>query len=203
GFRVAMRDLELRGTGNILGSEQSGHMLSIGYELYCKLVEETVAELRGEISEQERIPETDASIELGMAAYIPQSYISDEITRLAMYKRIASVRSDEDMMEISDELIDRFSDIPQATLNLMDIAYIHNMASRCGVTKLALQQGRIVLQFEESNCLATELLVKLMDEYGARISFFGGVKPRIALSLAKLSPAKESQKLLNYMIKFA
>ncbi len=203
GFRVAMRDLELRGAGNILGAEQSGHMLSVGYELYCKLVEEAVAELKGELSEQERIPETDASIELGIAAYIPQSYISDEITRLAMYKRIASIRSEEDMMEMSDELIDRFSDIPQATLNLMDIAYIHNMASGCGVSKLALQQGRIVLQFEESNCLAAELLVKLRDEYGSRISSFEGVKPRIALSLAKLSPAKESQKLLNYMINCA
>ncbi len=203
GFRVAMRDLELRGAGNILGAEQSGHMLSIGYELYCKLVEEIVAELKGEIPAQERLPEADASIELGIAAYIPQSYISDEMTRLAMYKSIASIRSEEDRIEISDELTDRFSDIPQVTSNLMDIAYIHNMASGCGISKLVLQQGRLVLQFAELNCLAPELFALLIDEYGSRLSVYGGVKPRIALSLAKLSPAKEAQKLLNYIIKFA
>ncbi|MBR6237051.1 MAG: transcription-repair coupling factor, partial [Firmicutes bacterium] len=135
GFRVAMRDLELRGAGNILGVEQSGHMLSIGYELYCRLVEEAAAELKGQKPEDAPI-KADTQVELGVSAYIPEKYISDELTRLAMYKRISAVSSEEDRLEAEGELIDRFGDPPAEAENLLDVALIRNIASSMGVQRV-------------------------------------------------------------------
>ena len=201
GFRVAMRDLELRGAGNILGVEQSGHMTSVGYELYCKLVDEAVRELQGTAAAVPKLS-SEASIELGLPAFIPESYIADEYTRLAMYKRIASVFSDEDKYEVMDELMDRFGDLPKPAQNLIDIAYIHNMASRCGVLKLALQQRKLVFLFEEKNCLGPELFAALMDDYGLRLTFFGGVQPRVTLVLDKAPATEEAEAILNTMYAF-
>jgi transcription-repair coupling factor (superfamily II helicase) len=106
GFHVAMRDLELRGAGNILGTEQSGHMLSIGYEMYCKLVEEVVNELQGK-TVPDSGPKADTSIELSIPAYLPETYISDELTRLSVYKRIALIRNLQDRSDMLDELLHR------------------------------------------------------------------------------------------------
>ena len=201
GFRVAMRDLELRGAGNILGVEQSGHMLSIGYELYCKLVEETMQELQGG-APAEAQPEADTSVELGIPAFLPESYVADELTRLSMYKRIAAITSEEDKFEVTDELLDRFGDLPKPAENLLDIAFIRYMASRCGVSKVALQHRKLVLLFEEKNCLGPELFAALLDDYGMRLTIYGGVEPRIALVLDKAPAAQEAEVILTTMLAF-
>ncbi|MBR4467257.1 MAG: transcription-repair coupling factor, partial [Clostridia bacterium] len=201
GFRVAMRDLELRGAGNILGVEQSGHMLSVGYELYCKLVEETVRELQGGAAEEAQ-PEADTSVELGIPAFLPESYVADELTRLSMYKRIASIASDDDKFEVTDELLDRFGDLPKPAQNLLDIALIRSMASRCGISKVALQHRKLVLLFEEKNCLGPELFAALMDDYGMRLTIYGGVEPRIALVLDKAPASREAEIILTTMLAF-
>jgi transcription-repair coupling factor (superfamily II helicase) len=201
GFRVAMRDLELRGAGNILGVEQSGHMLSVGYELYCKLVEETVRELQGGVPEEAQ-PEADTSVELGIPAFLPESYVADELTRLSMYKRIASITSDDDKYEVTDELLDRFGDLPRPAQNLLDIALIRSMASRCGISKVALQHKKLVLLFEEKNCLGPELFAALMDDYGLRLTIYGGVEPRVALALDKAPAAQEAEVILTTMLAF-
>ncbi|MBO4880209.1 MAG: transcription-repair coupling factor [Firmicutes bacterium] len=201
GFRVAMRDLELRGAGNILGVEQSGHMLSVGYELYCKLVEETVRELQGGMPEEAQ-PEADTSVELGIPAFLPESYVADELTRLSMYKRIASIASDDDKYEVTDELLDRFGDLPRPAQNLLDIALIRSMASRCGISKVALQHKKLVLLFEEKNCLGPELFAALMDDYGLRLTIYGGVEPRVALALDKAPAAQEAEVILTTMLAF-
>ncbi|MBP5750852.1 MAG: DEAD/DEAH box helicase, partial [Firmicutes bacterium] len=201
GFRVAMRDLELRGAGNILGVEQSGHMLSVGYELYCKLVEETVRELQGGAAEEAQ-PEADTSVELGIPAFLPESYVADELTRLSMYKRIASIASDDDKYEVTDELLDRFGDLPRPAQNLLDIALIRSMASRCGISKVALQHKKLVLLFEEKNCLGPELFAALMDDYGLRLTIYGGVEPRVALALDKAPAAQEAEVILTTMLAF-
>ena len=201
GFRVAMRDLELRGAGNILGVEQSGHMLSVGYELYCKLVEETVRELQGGVPEEVQ-PEADTSVELGIPAFLPESYVADELTRLSMYKRIASIASDDDKYEVTDELLDRFGDLPRPAQNLLDIALIRSMASRCGISKVALQHKKLVLLFEEKNCLGPELFAALMDDYGLRLTIYGGVEPRVALTLDKAPAAQEAEVILTTMLAF-
>ncbi|MCR4725242.1 MAG: transcription-repair coupling factor, partial [Clostridia bacterium] len=201
GFRVAMRDLELRGAGNILGVEQSGHMLSVGYELYCKLVEETVRELQGGATEEAQ-PEADTSVELGIPAFLPESYVADELTRLSMYKRIASIASDDDKFEVTDELLDRFGDLPKPAQNLLDIALIRSMASRCGISKVALQHRKLVLLFEEKNCLGPELFAALMDDYGMRLTIYGGVEPRVTLVLDKAPAQQEAEVILTTMLAF-
>ena len=184
GFKVAMRDLELRGAGNILGVEQSGHMLSIGYELYCKLVEEAVAEIRGQAPEEKPI-EADTQVELGISAFLPESYVADELTRLSMYKRISTILTDDDKLETEGELIDRFGDPPAEALNLLDIAMIRNRASRLGILRLVRQQSRLVLSFEQRNKLGPECFGRLMDAFGPRLMIYGGVEPRLSLTLAK------------------
>ena len=182
GFRVAMRDLELRGAGNILGVEQSGHMLNIGYELYCKLVDEAVAELKGE-APSERPIESDTAVEIGLSAFLPESYVSDELVRLDLYKRIASIYTDEDENEMLDELLDRFGDLPAEAGNLLSLAHIRNIASRCGIKKIVKQQNKIVLLFDDRNVLEPAVFANLMDVYGPALTIYGGLESRISLTL--------------------
>ena len=184
GFRVAMRDLELRGAGNILGVEQSGHMLSIGYELYCRLVEEAAAELKGQKPEEAPV-KADTQVELGVSAYLPEKYISDELTRLAMYKRISAVSTDADRLEAEGELIDRFGDPPAEAENLLDVALIRNVASGLGVSRVVRQQNKVLLEFEERNLLKPEAFAALMDSFGPALTIYGGTSPRISLVMKK------------------
>ena len=176
-------------------------MMSIGYELYCKLVEETVRELQGGAA-QETLPEADTSVELGLPAFLPETYVADELTRLSMYKRIAAITSEEEKFEVTDELLDRFGDLPKPAENLLDIALIRSMASRCGISKVALQQKKLVLLFEENNCLGPELFAALLDDYGMRLTIYGGVEPRIALVLEKEPVAREAEIILTTMLAF-
>ncbi len=199
GFKVAMRDLELRGAGNILGVEQSGHMLSIGYELYCKLVEEAVEELTGTAPEDTPL-EADTQIELGVSAYLPESYVSDEITRLEMYKKIASIASDEDREEIVDELLDRFGDVPGTADNLLDIAYLRNLASRCGISRIAKQQDKAVFLFEEKSLMDAQHMALLMDAFGPRLTIYGGSVPRIAFHLKGGAAQTECLKFVKCLL---
>lgn len=133
GFHIAMRDLEIRGAGNLLGTEQHGHMVNIGYELYCKLVDDAVRAIGGEIVNPDR---EETSVEIDVPAYIPPSYISDELLKIQMYKKIAAIRDSNDKEEIIDELIDRFGEIPQETLNLVDISHIRAMAEAIGIARI-------------------------------------------------------------------
>ena len=196
GFRVAMRDLEIRGAGNILGMEQSGHMISVGYELYCKLVEEVMSELRGDV-EKADLFSVDTSIEISTPAYLPETYIADELTRLSMYKRIASITNEAEKSEVIDELLDRFGDLPKEAENLLDIALIRHIASRLGINRVVLQQKKLVLLFEKENLLTPDIFAALMDAYGLRLTVYGGTEPRISLVLGKHSVVKEALMLLH------
>lgn len=196
GFRVAMRDLELRGAGNLLGVEQSGHMLSIGYELYCKLVDEAVRELKGELREDSEL-EADSAVELGVSAFLPEAYVADELTRLDMYKRIASVVTDEDRSEVYDELVDRFGDPPTEAYNLLDVAMIRNLASRMGVSKVVKQLSKVVFLFEERNALGPKEIAELYASYGNAITIYAGVEPRVSLVIGHSDAAKVSLEFLK------
>ena len=199
GFKLAMRDLELRGAGNLLGVEQSGHMLSIGYELYCKLVEEAVEELTGTAPKDKPL-EADTQVELSVSAYLPEEYVSDEITRLELYKKISSVSSDEERSDMVDELLDRFGDLPTPADNLLDIAYLRNLASRCGISKVAKQLDKAVFLFEEKSLMDARHMAVLMDEYGPRLTIYGGSVPRISLHLKGGSPQAECLKFVKLML---
>ena len=133
GFKVAMRDLEIRGAGNLLGTEQSGHMMNIGYELYCKMVDDAVRALQGEIVNDNK---EETSVEIPVSAFIPERYIENEALKLQMYKKIAAVRSYDDEDEILDELLDRFGDVPRETVNLVKLSHIRYLAEEMSVTRI-------------------------------------------------------------------
>lgn len=174
GFKVAMRDLEIRGAGNILGTEQHGHMMDIGYELYCKLVDDAVRALKGEVVNPDR---EEASIELNVTALIPDRYISDEVLKLQMYKKIANVETDTDEEEIIDELLDRFGDIPKDTMNLITVSRIRSMAEKLCITRIHEEGNKVLFHFAQDNGLKPEALAAVAAAYGPRVFIHGGVKP--------------------------
>lgn len=179
GFHIAMRDLEIRGAGNLLGTEQHGHMMNIGYELYCKLVDDAVRALGGEIVNPDR---EETSIELDVPAYIAETYISDEILKLQMYKKIAAIRDEEDEGEILDELIDRFGEPPTEVENLIKVSYIRAMAEKAGISRIHEEQRKIVFDFHERNQLTPERMAALSAEFGMGILIHAGVKPFIKIN---------------------
>ncbi len=132
GFKIALRDMEIRGAGNLLGAEQHGHLDAIGYDLYIKLLNDAVLEEKGEVKEER----PDCAVNLICDAFIPEKYVSSSTQRMELYKRIAMIETPEDRDDITDELYDRFGDIPRCTENLLDIAYIRAKAIKCGVLKI-------------------------------------------------------------------
>ena len=144
GFKIALRDLEIRGAGNLLGPEQHGHMEAIGYDLYCKIVDSAVREAKGE----ELPKDIDTVVEIPISANIPRSYIPRETERLSMYKRIAFISAQADVYDVQDELIDRYGDIPEEVQNLVFIALIKAEAQRAYVQRLMVRDGEIRIAFD-------------------------------------------------------
>lgn len=141
GFKIAMRDLEIRGAGNILGPQQHGHMAVIGYDLYVKMLNEAIRKVKGEVVQEE----IDVEVDLPVNAYIPDSYIDDEIIKIEMYKKIASIENEGDMNDIKDELADRFSDIPKSVNALISIAYIKTLCKQIGIEKIRMLKDEVIL----------------------------------------------------------
>ncbi len=131
GFKIAMRDLEIRGAGDLLGAEQSGHMLSVGYDMYLKLLEDAVLEERGD--QKEVVPECAA--DLNITANIDKGYVTSGEQRMDLYRRMAAVRDQEDADELLDEIVDRYGDPPKGVLNLIDIALLRAKAAKAGITE--------------------------------------------------------------------
>ena len=146
GFRVAMRDLEIRGAGNLLGMEQSGFMASVGYDLYVKMIEETIHEMRGDASQGD----VDTRVDVKVDAYLPQEYVSNDLLRMEMYKRIASIRSEESRDDLVDELIDRFGDPKKPVMNLIDIAQLKALCSRLAIDYVTCKGASLVMRFSIS-----------------------------------------------------
>ncbi len=132
GFRIAMRDLEIRGAGSILGASQSGHMSAVGYDMYLKLLDEAVKEQRGEASAQT----ADCLVDVKADAFIPESYISNPAQRISCYKKIASIRTEEDATDVTDELIDRYGEPPKPVCGLIEVARVRSMAEEQGITEI-------------------------------------------------------------------
>ena len=144
GFKIALRDLEIRGAGNLLGPEQHGHMEAIGYDLYCKIVDSAVREAKGE----ELPKDIDTVVDIPISANIPKSYIPREAERLSMYKRIAFIAAQADVYDVQDELIDRYGDIPEEVQNLIFIALIKAEAQRAYIQRLMVRDGEVRIVFD-------------------------------------------------------
>ena len=194
GFRIAMKDLELRGAGNLLGTEQSGHMLNVGYELYCKMLEEAVELARGKEPDK---PAEETAFSLPVSAVISKRYIEDEVLRLQMYKKIAMIENDEDESEVTDELLDRFGDIPKETQNLIKISKIRSMAGSMGVKEILQQGYKIIFRLWESIKLNESMMSKLVAVYGGRLMINGGKEPYIRLTVNKEDPVKAIELFLQ------
>ncbi len=192
GFKIAMRDLEIRGAGNMLGTEQHGHMINIGYELYCKLVDDAVRSLEGQIVNEDK---EETTVDLKASAYIPESYIASEVIKLQMYKKIATIRTRDDEDEIIDELIDRFGDVPQSTINLIKISHIRHLAGLMSITEIKQNDNKVILNFDAKNPLSGYGLANATEAFGPRLFFHGGQQPFIRLTIG--SPKAQRKSLLG------
>ena len=161
GFRVAMRDLEIRGMGNLLGAEQSGHMAAIGYDLYVKMIEETVRELRGDASQGD----IETRMEIRVDAYVPHEYISNELLRVEMYKKIAGITSREAREDILEELIDRFGDPGRPVMNLIDIAQLKSHCSQLGIDLVTVKGNDLVMRFAQNVKIDVMKLVDAISKH--------------------------------------
>ncbi len=194
GFKVAMRDLEIRGAGNLLGSEQSGHMMSIGYELYCKLVDDAIRGLQGEFVNENK---EETSVELKVTANIPNRYIENETLKLQMYKKIANIKTIEDEDEIIDELLDRFGDVPKETINLVRVSHIRTLAEDLSATRIYENQGKIVINFAKENPLNGFSLMSVSQAFGSKVFFHGGIEPFLRLTTTNKTKLDDVIKLLS------
>jgi len=178
GFKIAMRDLEIRGAGNLLGPEQSGYLMSVGYDLYLKLLEEAVLEERGE----ERRIETECAADLTINANIPDSYIPAPEQRMDLYRRIAAIRSDEDASDLLDEMLDRYGEAPKSVLALLDVALLRAAAAKAGVSDIS--QKKDVLKFT-LGIFRPEALVAVcaLAKYKFRLTLAAGEVPALSLKL--------------------
>ena len=193
GFKIAMRDLEIRGAGNILGAEQSGHMMNVGYDLYLKLLEEAVQEEKGETP----APHVECTADFMLSAHLPQTYVPDDGQRIDLYRRIAFIRTEEQRQDLLDELIDRYGDPPKEAVILLDIALLRSRAAQAGISEIKQKDGRLLLTFVDADFSRLSKMCKL-EQLKGRLLLNAGNEPYISLRLNKgETPLKMAETLVK------
>ena len=193
GFKIAMRDLEIRGAGNILGPEQSGHMMSVGYDLYLKLLEEAVLEEKGETPKVR----TECLADLTVSANLPNDYVPDAGQRVDLYRRIALIRSKDSYSDILDELIDRYGEPPNEAVALLDIALLRSKASKAGVSEIRQQKDRLIFTFTKPDIMKMSYLCG-DDEFKGRLLLNAGSNPYLSIRInQKETPLELSSKFID------
>lgn len=185
GFKIAMRDLEIRGAGNILGPEQHGNIAAVGFEMYCKLLEEAVNEKRGVIR-GEQLP--DPTIELAVDAYIPDDYVSDPGVKIEVYKRINSIKTLEDADDVETELNDRFGSAPEAVLCLIGIARIRIYARAIGVGAIVQQAKQVMMKLDPKLEFNANSIMEIANKHRRRLVFNVGRTPSLRVKVEGLKP---------------
>lgn len=178
GFKIAMRDLELRGAGNLLGAEQHGHMNAVGYDLYCKMLSEAVKEAKG----IQTMEDFETTIDLNMDAFIPDSYISNEYQKLDIYKRIAAIETQQDYDDMLEELLDRFGEMPKAVLNLLAIARMKALAHRAYVTEIKQMGADMRITLYEKARLDPAGIPEILAKYRRGLQFKAEQEPKFLLT---------------------
>ena len=190
GFKIAMRDLEIRGAGNLLGSEQSGHMMSVGYDMYLKLLDEAVLEERGEAPQA-----PDCTADLNVTANVDKAYVARGEERMDLYRRMAAIRSQEDADDLLDEIVDRYGEPPKGVLNLIDIALLRANAKAVGIKDIRQKSADVLFTLSKLNMEAVSALCT-DPEYKARIVFLANTKePTIRFRLASGVDSLKQSKL--------
>ena len=178
GFKIAMRDLEIRGAGSLIGEIQHGHLEEVGYDTYCTILNEVIKEEQGLPIEQE----TECQIDLNVTSYIPDDYISDQNQKIEIYQDIALCKTEEDIQDVLDEIIDRFGNPPEILSNLLEITRIKNMAKAKRLSKVQSKGNSVVFTYENNN-FDDNFLNDLIKKYGTKIKFSSGIKPMVTLKL--------------------
>ena len=179
GFKIAMRDLEIRGAGNMMGSAQHGHMAAIGYDLYCRMLEDTVKLIKGDIDKEP----IETTVDLKVDAYIPSSYIEDEMQKIEVYKKIAAIESIDEYMDIKEELEDRYSNIPDPVYNLMDIAYIKSRAKLLSIEEIKEVGNDVIFKFQAGDSDYEKVFKIIIDKYKDSIMLKFGEIPSFIFKL--------------------
>ena len=191
GFKIAMRDLEIRGAGNMMGSSQHGHMATIGYDLYCRMLEDTVKLIKGEIDKEP----VETTVDIKVDAYVPSRYIEDEIQKIEVYKKIAAISNIEDYEYIKEELEDRYSNIPEAVYNLMDIAYIKSLAKSLSIEEIKEMPKEIRFKFVSDFRGYNNIYKVLLKQFKENVVLYFGEVPSFAI---KLNTIKKEEALNFY-----
>lgn len=178
GIKIAMRDLEIRGAGNVLGSEQHGHMEAVGYDLYCKLLNQAVQALRGKRPEEENF---ETVVDCDIDAYIPVNYIKNEYQKLDVYKRISGIENEEEYMDMQDELMDRFGDIPKPVDNLLRVAVLKALAHQADVTEVNINSQEVRLTMYQRARLDVARIPSLLEQFQGDLKFHMADTPYFAL----------------------
>jgi transcription-repair coupling factor (superfamily II helicase) len=173
GFKIAMKDLEIRGAGNLLGKSQHGHMEAIGYDLYCKMLNQAVSHLKGIETEEE----FDTVIDMNIDAYIPETYIINESHKLDIYKRIAALETEEEMSDMADELIDRFGDLPKPVVMLLKVALMKAVAHKAYVTEIKGGRNGVRITMKPDAKIDTAKIPQLVKAYNGQLKFEMGSRP--------------------------
>ena len=182
GFKIAMRDLEIRGAGNMMGSAQHGHMAAIGYDLYCRMLEDTIKIIKGEIEKEP----VETTVDIKVDAYIPSTYIEDEIQKIEVYKKIAAIESLDEYVDIKGELEDRYSEIPEPVYNLMDIAYIKSRAKMLYIEEIKEISKEIRFIFAEGENNLNNIYKYLLENYKDKVFLMFGEKPYFAVRTSEI-----------------
>ena len=176
GFQIALRDLEIRGAGNLLGAEQSGHLDSIGYDMYMKILNEAVLEEKGQVVKTPK----ECVVDLALDGFIPENYVPYPAERMDLYRKIASLRTEEDASDLTDEMLDRFGDLPHSVTNLFSVALLRATAEEMGCVKIFQSAGSLTFVFET---LSEEAMLLLSALYASRLTLSFSGKPSMTLSL--------------------
>ena len=198
GFKIAMRDLEIRGAGNLLGAEQSGHMMSVGYDMYLKLLDEAVLEEQGQAPKQ-----PDCTADLNVTAHVDKTYVARGEERMDLYRRMAAIRTQEDADDLLDEIVDRYGEPPKGVLNLIDIALLRANARNTGIKDIKQKSGDVLFTLTNLNFEAVGALCNDPD-YKTRVTFLASAKePTLRLTLSKgVDSLKQSKVFIERYSRF-
>jgi len=183
GFKIAMRDLEIRGAGNILGPEQHGFIASVGFQLYCKLLDESIKELKGEVYQQPPEPAIDIEVD----AYLADSYVQDSKQKVEIYKKVAGVRELSDVDDLLSEIIDRFGDPPASVSNLLNVARVKIMARELGVRAIETQKNDVIIKFLEGIVISRDLLLAITRAHRGKVAATAGRSTQLRIKSRNMS----------------
>ena len=196
GFKIAMRDLEIRGAGSMLGEMQHGHMEQVGYDTYCKLLDEVIKEMQG----IEVVEDQDVQIDLAVSSYIPDNFIENSSQKIEIYQNIALCRTEEELQNVIDEVIDRYGRVPKELENLIDIVRIKQLARKANILKIAQRENGIVFYFVKEK-IKPEMVNILITKYPMLVKFSNAVEPYVTLRIKENENIIEKAKeFLNTVI---